>query len=450
MVTFTAVNFLALFAQLDMMRTRTALQTREATVAVECVHVDTVDNDTTPVVQFSEYWRYGDVRVRSVDARHLRVAGRCVAPQRTGAVVTPVPHYPMPTLHMHLGREAPCDVFVGGSAASCRRFTQSAYAREPLARSCFEPEAETREVYHSVLYDCAERGECRVLDLGANVGFFVAYAAALGAELVVGVEPTPVYNEVLPRSVAAQCGRADLVHAFITPDPAQRGRNATLGSAFAPCHGRGPVGVTKPRRKRPNTNPKVPFVVLEDLLNDYPFHWTLIKLDIDSIEGLVVQDLVRLLETGLLTFRTLLVEWGQRHGRPEDLRALQQRHGYDVYVLNTHVDRRHYDWRGHDVYALHNGPDDELEAAVYEERWFALGVHMAYYVRPTNDTGVWRRVSDGMRKGLWHSVLATRAPLYERSYPHPSAAKHPTKQVRPAEPVPLPHNVEPEPWRRRR
>ena len=46
---------------------------------------------------------------------------------------------------------------------------------------CFEPEADTHEVINALLARCDAR--CLYVDVGCNVGYFAAHAAALGARV---------------------------------------------------------------------------------------------------------------------------------------------------------------------------------------------------------------------------------------------------------------------------
>ena len=58
---------------------------------------------------------------------------------------------------------------------------------------CFEPEADTHEVLNALLARCDSLGAiCLYVDVGCNVGYFAAQAAALGAR-VDCYEPTPFF-----------------------------------------------------------------------------------------------------------------------------------------------------------------------------------------------------------------------------------------------------------------
>ena len=115
-----------------------------------------------------------------------------------------------------------CDVLGGGAAG--------------FAAQCSEPEADTQEVLSSLLLGCASSNSCLYVDVGCNMGYFAAQAAALGAA-VDCFEPTPFFVEAARAtwtrngfSRASNITRA----AVVAPSAFQQARREAIGSSPQP------------------------------------------------------------------------------------------------------------------------------------------------------------------------------------------------------------------------
>merc|ERR1711971_1036479 len=98
-------------------------------------------------------------------------------------------------------------------------------------------------------------------------------------------------------------------------------------------------------------------------------HVTLLKIDIDSIEGVLLHAVVKMIRLNETQVETILVEMGDngspmawdcrpecaspsqnpRGGHIQDLWQLQHEHGYDLYRVNIITGREIFDWTGANV-----------------------------------------------------------------------------------------------------
>lgn len=238
---------------------------------------------------------------------------------------------------------------------------------------CFEPEQDTFEVLSSLLLHC---DNCTYVDIGCNMGIFAAYAASLGAA-VRCFEPQSTWTTALQKT-AASFPRFEAQQAAVFPLSLQNHEKlVTLSTynAYRPCGiGRQPMS---------NDSVTVPRVSLDrDILAGR--HVSLLKIDIDSIEGALLHTATDMLEAGTTEIDSILAELGcfhfrteldpspkdragcvfaalgpssgQQHPRGGDVHDLWrlQRLGYDVYRLRTHTHQEVFDWRGTDLNRNHS------------------------------------------------------------------------------------------------
>ena len=97
------------------------------------------------------------------------------------------PGHPYSLACPSLTTQRECDALGGGAAG--------------LRARCAEPEQDSHEVLNSMLLGC-DFGSCLYVDVGCNVGYFAAQAAALGAA-VDCYEPTPYFVEAARATWAA-------------------------------------------------------------------------------------------------------------------------------------------------------------------------------------------------------------------------------------------------------
>ena len=257
---------------------------------------------------------------------------------------------------------------------------------QPIA--CHEPERDTEEVLNSFLVGCGERTDgCLYVDVGCNIGYFAAQANAHGAA-VECFEPTPLFTDAISRTIGLMARRASWRVHNVAVTHGQPPPGATLtfkGQAARNTYTACSIGRTQ-LLKRASAGWTVPVVGLRSALRGRRV--TLLKIDIDATEGLMVHDVVTMLAQNEAAVETILVELGDyaggeawcgggadlvtrtpwlcksslssgaaaRHEPPgaassprgsevADLWALQ-RLGYDAYRLNILVGREIYDWRG--------------------------------------------------------------------------------------------------------
>ena len=254
----------------------------------------------------------------------------------------------------------------GVSQAACdllSRRNSSAWVRA----GCFEPDPDTAGVLNSFLLGCHSRS-CSYVDIGCNFGVFAAQAAALGVRSGSCYEPTPYYTKAIERTRRLN-GFAEeqmRVHTVAVVPGAAAPHPRNFSKAYNPCNivpnsGKWPAWRTPERS-------------ISDVLAEGTAGGTrpvtLLKIDIDSIEGALLHEIVEAIAAGRADVETIVVELGTGHhswdrGRPQgavlramrrprggdvaDLWRLQHELGYDLYRLNIHVGQEIYDWRGRDI-----------------------------------------------------------------------------------------------------
>lgn len=305
-----------------------------------------------------------------------------------------------------------------------------------ISRKCYEPEQDTHEVINSLLLGCDGRGggasggggsadvpanPCLYVDVGCNVGYFAAHAAALGAA-VDCFEPTPFYVDAARQTFRenafglrqSESGRhttrsarhnvsqlavvSELMlkqlKAAAGPSPQQHVAAAPLTQHFkgtyTPC-GVGErdahqYGTSDPDTGRFRHGWDAPLGAIRTILLGR--HVTLLKIDIDSHDGGLLHDTVRMLLAKQTSIDSILIELGDpsaywaacdnewnranlticvgtpprhpkreptrpvphpRGGEVSDLLTLQETLGYDVYRVNVHTNREIYSWRGENL-----------------------------------------------------------------------------------------------------
>lgn len=166
---------------------------------------------------------YKGRRASSQDRPPARRTRSSMAPHSRVTTITPGwPGQPYWLACPPLTTQKECDVLGGGAAG--------------FAAQCSEPEADTQEVLSSLLLGCASSNSCLYVDVGCNMGYFAAQAAALGAA-VDCFEPTPFFVEAARAtwtrngfSRASNITRA----AVVAPSAFQQARREAIGSSPQP------------------------------------------------------------------------------------------------------------------------------------------------------------------------------------------------------------------------
>jgi len=167
---------------------------------------------------------------------------------------------------------------------------------------------------------------------------------------------------------------------------------------------------------------------------------TLLKIDIDYNEGLLLSDVVTSIRTRQTHVRSMLVELGDsksafaacarpenanrsqclkgepidaprvshRHGHVHDIYSLQHELGYDVYRVNVHANREIFDWRGDNLNEQMSPPQPEFEPL--------RGVRTMRKLERLRRSVPWANYTHLLHKA--QSLLITREPLLARVRHH--------------------------------
>ena len=182
----------------------------------------------------------------------------------------------------------------------CSRLGNSTAA---LASDCAEPEPETVEVLTSSLLGCRSR-DCLYVDIGCNLGYLAAAAAALGAD-VDCYEPAPYFVHAMKETIRLNgFGRVNVTQAAVYHPMIGRAQASNsprvangfvdvVGETYTPCG----IGVEE-RRQLGGSNGNsfrfnAPAREIVGILAGRTI--TLLKIDIDSMDGALLQAVVWLL-----------------------------------------------------------------------------------------------------------------------------------------------------------
>lgn len=195
--------------------------------------------------------------------------------------------------------------------------------------------------------------DCYVADFGGNLGYVNAYAAALGAT-VISIEPQQDLWAANRQTIAMNCWdhRVKNLNGMVTLDEMEHGQTKTISRLWRP----GMVDFTKRRT--------VDKVWIDHMLSMSPTHkFDLVKIDVDSIDGDIMEWLLHRVEAGALEINSIIIET-KGTGK---LMHLASKLGYSVYQLDHHMRLRFFDHRGADMYALRGCP---APVAPYREEHF--------------------------------------------------------------------------------
>lgn len=175
----------------------------------------------------------------------------------------------------------------------------------------------------------------RILDVGANVGQFGVALLSVRPDLeIVSLEPNPVSRGLLERNAARHSARWSVVPAGLSSEPGSAalwyvpGRSGQ-GSIVRENAHRGMVGSPADRVAAVRVD-LISAATLLERLPDHEGEFTLVKVDVEGYERMVVAELAD------LSWRYLLLEVGGARGgltAPEAL-ALLQSQGLDVTMVS--------------------------------------------------------------------------------------------------------------------
>jgi FkbM family methyltransferase len=243
-----------------------------------------------------------------------------------------------------------------------------------------KPEIETAEVLNAFLLNCKN---CRFVDIGCNMGLFALQAAALGAN-VQCYEPMPFYVEAIRLAAAharlASGQRFDVHHRAVVPKPAPNRSFLSLTDTYRPCG----VAVKDQRHMGRNL---VEAVAIGSIVDGRTI--ALLKVDIDSIEGALLHEVIELSAANRTDVQSILIEIGDnantdyvgvamakaargeqarteakslRGGSVQDVWRLVHELGYDAYRVNIHTLREVFSWEGLNANTQMAPPPEGLRA----------------------------------------------------------------------------------------
>lgn len=130
-----------------------------------------------------------------------------------------------------------------------------------------------------------------VVDIGANIGAFTLYAAALGAKKVIAVEPEPHNVEMLVKNVGANRHNVPNCE-FIFDERAVVGKHTyqPLHAYMTNEHGDSKLLVDGEARSSERTDlQQVQYTTLDDLFKEHGLEYIdVLKIDIEGLEGDVI------------------------------------------------------------------------------------------------------------------------------------------------------------------
>ena len=280
-----------------------------------------------------------------------------------------------------------------------------------------EPEHHVREAILSLMTPCLWRN-CSALDIGANVGQFTVMMAALGSR-VVAVEGQIVLAKALKQTVEVNCFSDVTVHnALVALDELEHGKKVNhRGQGGRPIMASHPASSWTTLKDNCCTSipGEIEFFSWKKLLLDHPqAHIDLIKLDIDSFEYELLVQAVEQISLKQLTVTSIISE----------LRGFDRKHldlfnsffslGYNIYVLNVHLDKRWIDSNGMDVYQRFKNINSLYNLSGVEEVFSQRLIRYALRILPEVTLEGIKTVGKGTR-----DILFTKEQLAEPIFEYP-------------------------------
>ncbi|KAJ3167391.1 hypothetical protein HDU88_002313 [Geranomyces variabilis] len=284
--------------------------------------------------------------------------------------------YPLPT---YFGLPS-VPIVLETESGTCNLFESKGAARPHVcdqltSKDHYEPDPHVREVFSSLLWDCHFR-KCYTVDVGANIGYFTTWMATLGAE-VTAIEPQKILYQALVKTVAVNCLNVKVLNGYATADDSKR--DATRLSDKTGFRIKGP-----PPQEEDTPEP-LPFIPVYDYMKGRDV--TLLKIDTDSVDGEMLDAALRGIESKEVIIESIVCEF--TGGTADHLRRFHEA-GYEIYKLNVHDDRRHFDEHGEDV--ISHFKDIKLEPFL-EEYKFLRHIKLLYHLKVKGDMEVYKAVT---------------------------------------------------------
>jgi len=302
---------------------------------------------------------------------------------------------------------------------TCDFYEDSGFCRAFSEGRNFEPEQHVKSALASFLDGCHSRA-CAALDLGGNNGWMSAYMYGLGVNPVYTVEPAADLAQALRDTITLNCwkDRGEVITGF-----------AIAGSTF--LNGALPTWLPKSMpadrgfraggRPENLSLPLAPLIPLDDILLKRK-RWDLIKMDADGPEGKWLTRVEELQSAGRIDVGTLVVEG--HDCSPTLMRKLQSQHGYDIYLLDMHIDKRFLNAQGIDVYS--NFKDTQLPEFLTEMYGIRFMRHIYHFKR--NMTKAQWSEAVHMTRIYDNQYVITKEELLEPQLEHPYATENPSPE----------------------
>ena len=245
-----------------------------------------------------------------------------------------------------------------------------------------QPEVHTRQVVASFLGDCRMRHTpCSAVDIGANNGWVSGMMLALGVTSLTSVEPTRDLASALRDTVRLNCWdrpSVRVLNSAVTLDEQQEGKEINLRCGWRLYH------FSKRYRGK---NCTAPLVHVNTVFSQTQYDF--VKIDVDGIDGTLMQWLLGQLLAGRLRVDTIFVECTGCDR--ETLWSFQNKLDYHAYILDNTDERRFLDANGRDIANGFRPFVPPLDAAL-EERYAQRFLRHVFYVSPNADLDAWQRI----------------------------------------------------------
>ena len=247
-----------------------------------------------------------------------------------------------------------------------------------------QPEVHSRQIISSFLGDCRMRADtpCRAVDLGANNGWLASMMLALGVTDLVAVEPQPDLARALRDTVKLNCWdrpTVRILNGFVTIGDEKRGEPVTVS-----CRGYR-LGLRGGHELK-NACPGAVHVPMADIFTHSHYHF--VKIDVDGLDGEIIEWLANRIRKGTLQVDTLFVECSRCN--PKTLFAYQKELNYSAYLLDKCDERRDLDEKGVDIA---NGYRPFDLDPILEEHYGQRFLRHVFYVKPSADLTAWTRIN---------------------------------------------------------
>jgi FkbM family methyltransferase len=333
-------------------------------------------------------------------------------------------------------------MIAGKATDSCEYFHDTSLMNFSNAEVCHlfsaglleYPEWFVRETVASFLVPCLYR-KCVVLDLGANLGYVTSWMASLGAH-VTAIEPQKDLVKALRSTLRVNCweDRVSLHNAFVSWDEKNVGESRTATHLW---RANNKAAVKTDHFTAPY------FVLPVELSKDSMRKIDFIKLDIDSFELEIIEFLESFMARTSFQFTTLLFEISPHGGHArgdrlgEVLCRFQNKHGYNIYKMNQHEQRRWLNSKGVDVYSRHQ--EVYGDQPWLEDRFNQRFMRFLLYIKPEPSCEEWPKfINKGMKKRaremngkgqFTNSFLVTREELLEPVHMEPHGYRWPSPEA---------------------